>query len=86
MLMCISTSSSFTSSVDYNGDHGNARIQLSFRVQCVSGYYGSDCGTYCVDTDNSNGHYTCGANGEKSCRTGWSNPSRNCLTRKLIST
>ena len=81
----ISPSSVFTSSAYYDGDHGNARIQLSFRVQCSSNYYGSNCGTYCVSTDSSGGHYTCGSNGEKRCRTGWSNPPGNCLTRTFWS-
>ena len=34
-----------------------------------------------MSTDSSSGHYTCGSNGEKRCRAGWSNPSGNCLTR-----
>ena len=80
----ISLSSVFTSSAYYYGDYGNARIQLSFRVRCSSNYYGSNCGTYCVNTDSSSGHYTCGSNGEKRCRSGWSNPSGNCLTRTFL--
>ena len=75
-----SPSSSFSSRRTYTGSYGISRIELSFRVQCDSNYYGSDCATYCIATDNSNGHYTCGTNGEKVCLSGWSNPSSNCTT------
>ena len=76
-----SPSSSFSSRRTYTGRYGISRIELSFRVQCDSNYYGSDCATYCIATDNSNGHYTCGANGDKVCLRGWSNPSSSCRTR-----
>ena len=76
-------SSSFTNPTYYQGDHGNAMIQLSFRVHCDHNYYGSNCSTFCVHTDDSSGHYACGANGERVCLSGWRNPNNNCLTRKL---
>ena len=66
-----------------SSNYGTVWIRLSFRVQCDSNYYGSDCATYCVPMNNSNGHYTCGSTGQKICRSGWSNPSGNCRTRKL---
>jgi len=65
-------------------DYGNAMIQLSFRVQCDHNFYGRNCSTFCVHTDNSTGHHACGANGERVCLNGWRNPSENCLTRKCI--
>lgn len=79
----LSPSSSFTSLRGFNGDHNNAVITLRFRVRCLTNYYGGDCATYCVRTDNSRGHYTCRSNGEKNCLSGWSNPAGNCLTREL---
>ncbi len=76
----LSPSSSFTSWRTYNGDHGNAAITLRFKVTCSSNYYGRDCATYCVRTDTSRGHYTCGSSGQKICLPGWTNPAGNCLT------
>jgi hypothetical protein len=77
----LSPSSSFTSVRTFTGDHGNSRIALSFRVRCSANYYGSNCATYCVRTDNSRGHYTCGSNGQQICLPGWS--AANCLTREF---
>ena len=73
-------SSSFTSRRAYYGVHGNSRIELSFRVQCKTNFYGSNCATYCAARDDSGGHYRCGSNGEKLCLSGWSDPTRNCIT------
>ncbi len=82
--MSISPSSSFTSWRTYVGDYKNSRISLQFRVTCSSNYYGSNCATYCIGINNSRGHYTCAWDGRKMCLSGWSDPSRNCLTRELL--
>ena len=58
--------------MSYNGDHGNSRIQLSFRVQCEESFFGQNCTTFCQPTDDSTGHYTCGSNGERICLQGYS--------------
>ena len=79
-----SPSYSFSYRTTYTGVHDNSRVELSFRVQCDSNYYGSDCATYCIATDNSNGHYTCGTNGAKVCLSGWTNPSSSCTTGSYI--
>jgi hypothetical protein len=73
-------SSSFSSRRAYNGIHGNSRIELSFRVQCMANFYGSDCATRCVPRDDSGGHYRCGSNGERICLSGWSEPTSDCTT------
>ena len=78
--MSLSPSSAFTSGQNFYGDHGHSRMEFSFRVQCSSNYYGSDCATYCVITNDSSGHYSCGANGEKICLSGWTDPATNCIT------
>ena len=78
----LSVSSSFTTQTDFYGDHGNSRIRLAFRVRCNANYYGSDCATYCVNTDDSTGHYTCGPSGTKNCLSGWTGTE--CNTRKFI--
>ena len=79
----LSVSSSFTTQTDFYGDHGNSRIRLSFRVQCSANYYGSDCATYCVNTDDSTGHYTCGTGGTKNCLAGWTGSECNTGKRTL---
>ena len=76
----LSVSSSFTTETDFYGDHGNSRIRLSFRVRCGTNYYGSDCATYCVNTDDSTGHYTCSSSGTKICLSGWT--GSDCNTRE----
>ena len=81
----LATSSSFTSEEWFHGNFGNSEIRLSFRVQCADGFFGSDCGTYCADTNSNNvGHYVCSVNGIKICSPAdqWSDPSNECLTRK----
>ena len=81
----LAPSPSFTSEEWYSGEYGNAEIRLSFRVQCVDNFYGSDCGTYCVATDSDiDGHYVCGSGGEKICSPAdqWSDLGNNCLTRE----
>ena len=80
VTITLTPSSSFTSRRAYTGIHGNSRIELSFRVQCSSDFYGSNCATYCVPRDDSVGHYSCGSNGEKICLSGWSEPASDCTT------
>ncbi len=74
--------STFTPRQRYTGIYRNSRIELSFRLQCSSDLYGSNCTTYCVARNDSAGHYSCGSNGEKICLHGWSEPSSNCTDRK----
>ena len=71
VTITLTPSSSFTSRRAYTGIYGNSRIVLSFRVQCMSNYYGSDCATYCVPRDDSEGHYSCRLNGQKICLNGY---------------
>ena len=79
----LSPSSSFTTETWYTGVYGNSEIRLSFRVQCDVTFYGSDCATHCVNTDDDGiGHYTCDSNGQKICLSGWTDANYNCLTRK----
>ena len=68
----LSPSASFSQVMSYNGDHGNGRIELSFRVRCEESFYGQNCTTFCQPTDDSSGHYTCGPNGERICFQGYS--------------
>lgn len=75
-------SPTFTPTGSYGGGSGGS-IRLQFRVECNDNYFGLDCGTFCVDTDDSSGHFTCGSNGERICLPGWSEPDTNCLTREI---
>ena len=79
----LSPSSAFYPQQSYTGYYGHAEIVLSFRVQCTGDFYGPNCATYCVPTDDSSGHYTCDVtDGSKICLSGWKNPENNCLDGK----
>ena len=78
VTITLTPNSSFTSTRAYNSVNGMSTIELSFRLQCTSNFYGSDCTTYCVARDDIEGHFDCGPDGEKICLSGWSDPSRNC--------
>jgi Golgi apparatus protein 1 len=66
---------------EYTGSRSNSHITFSFSISCDSNFYGSDCATYCVPTNNNQGHYWCDSStGEKRCRPGWTDPDNNCLT------
>ena len=86
VTITLTPSSSLTSRRTYSGIHGNSRIELSFRLQCSSNFYGSNCATYCMPRDDNGGHYSCGVNGQRTCLSGWSGPSSSCLTRELFGT
>ena len=80
----ISPGSGWTNSRNLNGFYNAATLSGRFRVFCHQNYYGSNCLTLCVATNNSQGHYTCNSNGQKVCLSGWTNVGNadNCLTRK----
>ena len=79
-----SSNGKWTGELAKEGIYGNVVLTARFKVNCNANYYGSDCTTYCVATDNSNGHYTCDANGGKQCKAGYQNPSTNCITREQL--
>ena len=63
----------------YPGINENATITAHFTLSCDGDYYGLDCATHCTPQDSTEfGHYTCGPNGEKLCRTGYIKPAANC--------
>lgn len=71
---------------EYYGTRGQTgdrrtRLDVEFTVGCDPNYYGSSCDILCEPQDDSvNGHYTCGSQGQKICREGWTDPFTNCLT------
>ena len=80
--MLLSVNPSYTRHI-YTGTHGRGSITLEFSVICATNFYGPSCTTYCVNTNNNAGHYTCNSDGTKTCLSGWSNPSGNCLRREI---
>ena len=63
----------------FTGTSGIVSLVLSYSLTCTQNYYGSDCSTYCVPSDNSDGHYNCNpSNGTKICLPGYQNPENDC--------
>ena len=52
-------------------------LMVSVSIQCVFGFHGPNCD--CEDTDDSTGHFTCTATGERECLEGYQNPDTNCV-------
>ena len=84
VTIMLTPNSSFNSRTAYVGITENSRIELSFRLQCTNSFYGSNCTTFCMPRNDSEGRYECGPDGERICLSGWSDPSRNCTVCKLI--
>ena len=74
----------FTDAQIFTGSYDRSEIVLSFRLQCVVDFYGSDCATQCISTDDESGRYTCSSTGAIVCLNGWSNPTGSCLTRESL--
>ena len=66
----------------FEGDYRRSRFELSIELSCQPNFYGEDCLTSCVPTDNESGHFGCGPRGERLCLNGWRDPGNHCLTRK----
>ena len=67
----------------YNGAHRKVSMDMSFTLRCSPKFYGSECIVFCAPVDDSTGHFTCDANGDKVCLDGWTDTIGSCLTRKL---
>ena len=63
----------------YEGRFHYASIDLSFHVSCAENFYGSDCGTLCVERNDALGHYTCSSEGDLVCLDGYQNLVTNCI-------
>jgi len=76
----VNIGSSFSSRQSYIGTCGRATIQLSYRVscsrsnfafpdctECLPNYYGINCDIFCRPRNDSSGHYTCNADGSRTC-------------------
>ena len=71
--------SGLTNGVSY---YDRATFSARFRIRCKANFYTKSCSVYCKPRDDNNGHYDCSSTGQKVCKTGWSDPSDSCLTRK----
>ena len=71
----VSSSATFSETRTYSGNL--SRLQLAFRLTCGPDSYGPHC-TYCVDTNDTTGHFTCDPVSGKVCLEGYQNPQTNC--------
>ncbi|XP_054714506.1 delta-like protein C [Uloborus diversus] len=46
-------------------------LDVLYRVYCAENYYGPKCESLCRPRNDKFGHYTCGEDGGKLCRPGW---------------
>ncbi|CAI4225081.1 unnamed protein product [Auanema sp. JU1783] len=60
---------------DWTNEYPNG-FNVSYRFECQESFYGSQCKVMCIERDNFSGHYTCGSQGEKICKNGWT--GQNC--------
>ena len=74
----LSLSTGFTNQMTFAGAHSIASVTLSFQVECDTDFYGSNCATFCQDTDDESGHYLCNGDGSKVCLPGYQNPQTDC--------
>ncbi|XP_032882482.1 delta-like protein 4 [Amblyraja radiata] len=49
------------------------QLHYSYRVVCSHHYYGEGCSRYCRPRNDTFGHFTCGALGQRICMDGWAN-------------
>jgi len=54
-------------------------VLSNIRVLCKRGFFGSVCEIECSPRNDSNGHFTCAANGTRLCLPGYQDPSTNCI-------
>ena len=72
-------STGFTTAADYVGVNNRVTVNMRFRVDCSTNYFGNDCNTFCVAMNNDvNGHYICNSDGSIQCLAGFEQPENNC--------
>ncbi|XP_071790865.1 protein jagged-1b-like [Asterias amurensis] len=71
----IAPASSWTT-LRHNG--ANARLLYRIRVLCDPNFFDTTCVKFCRSRDDTFGHYSCDANGDKVCHHGWTGV--NCQT------
>ena len=78
IVIILDVSGRSSSRTTHAGRSGYASIDLSARVSCAENFYGSDCGTLCVERDDVLGHYNCSSEGDPICLDGYRYPVTNC--------
>ena len=70
---------SFSDPVTFTGNASYSSLELAFRLTCHGPHqYGPDC-TFCMETNDSTGHYLCdNRTGEKVCLEGYQGQETNC--------
>ena len=68
----------------FEGDYRRSRFELSIQLHCQPNFYGGECLTNCVPTDDNTGHFRCSPQGERLCLDKWRDPANHCLTRKYL--
>ena len=74
-----STASSLSDYINIIASAPLFNANYTYKFTCSQDYYGTDCSVYCVPTNDSSGHYSCGSNGDKICLPGYINSSANCI-------
>ena len=67
--------SSSTQVMTYTGNY--SMLDLSFKLICRENHYTPQC-VFCMETNNTKGHYTCDSSGKKVCLEGYQNITANC--------
>ncbi|CAL9684669.1 unnamed protein product [Knipowitschia caucasica] len=49
----------------------SSELRFSYHVVCSDFYHGEACAAYCRPRNDTFGHYTCGADGARTCLQGW---------------
>lgn len=57
-----------------------SELRLSYHVVCDENYHGESCSEFCRPRDDTFGHYTCDATGNRVCLPGWT--AEYCSERK----
>ena len=57
-------------------------LEARARVFCGTNFYGPTCREFCIERDDSFGHYTCNSDGSITCLEGYTDTTSNCLTRE----
>ncbi|CAG0884542.1 unnamed protein product [Cyprideis torosa] len=59
-------------------------LHYDYRVRCEPNYYGDGCAVLCRPRNDSFGHYTCNAEGQKRCLEGWSGDYCTTVALRLL--
>ncbi len=64
---------------NYSGQYGLGFLSLNISLTCSQNYYGPDCSRFCIETNDSSGHYSCDNEGNIVCNDGYQDPLLGCV-------